>query len=131
MGSRPGSPPQEAWLNICPPPLGCLDASTQTPSHHSSVLFRSGKSWHGQPGRAPTLRQKVSPHCRRSRKFTNLKRMGFAFLKPLGRRLGSHTHTASEGQRKKNAVNWSLCFPVIWKKKPSELNQQSLWTSLS
>lgn len=57
-GRRPGSPPQVAWLNICPPPLGCLDTSTQPSSHHSSVRLRSGESWHGRPGRAPKPWQK-------------------------------------------------------------------------
>lgn len=62
---RPGSPPQVAWLNICPRPLGCLDTFSQPPHpfHHSPALFRSGDSWHGQSGRLPNLRQKVSTHC--------------------------------------------------------------------
>ena len=99
---RPGSPPQVAWLNICPPPLGCLDTSTQSASHHSPVLLRSGESWHGQPGRAPNLRQKVSLHWQRSCKFRNLERMGFAFLKPLGHHLGSHMHAKRGKERKKH-----------------------------
>lgn len=107
-GRRTGSPPQVAWLNICPPPLGCLDTSTQPPSHHSSVPLRSGESWHGQPGRAPNPRQKVSPRCQRSRKFNNLERMGFAFLKPLGQHLGSHTHT-KWGTGEKKTLSNGLC----------------------
>ena len=111
---RPASPPQVAWLNICPPPLGCLDASTQPPSHHSSALLRSGKSWHGHPGRAPKPRQKVSPDCHRSRKFTNLERMGFAFLKPQGHHLGSHMQTKrGTGREKKKEKHCQTVFVLF------------------
>lgn len=105
-----------AWLNICPPPLGCLDTSTQLPSHHSSVLLRSGETWRGQPGRAPEPRQKVSPRCQRSRKFNNLERMGFAFLKPLGQHLGTHVHTKrgtgeKRGKKKKKRCQMVFVLP--------------------
>lgn len=136
MERSPGSPPQVAWLNICPPPLGCLDTSTQPPSHHSRVLLRSGGRWHGQAGRSPNLRQKVSPHCQRSRKFTSLKD-GLRIFKTSGLSFGeSHAHQARDRRRrrrkkkKKNTVKWSLCFPMIWRMETSELDEQSPRTSL-
>lgn len=70
--------------------------------------LRSSKSWHSQPGRAPNPRQKVSPRCQRSQKFNNLERMGFAFLKPLGHHLESHTHTVRAVLKKKTLSN-GLC----------------------
>lgn len=134
MERSPGSPPQVAWLNICPPPLDCLDTSTQPPSHHSHVLLRSGGRWHGQAGRSPNLRQKVSPHCQRSRKFTSLKD-GLCIFKTSGLSFGeSHAHQARDRRRrrrkKKNTVKWSLCFPMIWRMETSELDEQSPRTSL-
>lgn len=51
---RPDPAPQVVWLNICPAPLGCLDTSTQPPSHHPSVLLRCNESWRGQLGRVPS-----------------------------------------------------------------------------
>lgn len=101
MERSPGSPPQVAWLNICPPPLDCLDTSTQPPSHHSHVLLRSGGRWHGQAGRSPNLRQKVSPHCQRSRKFTSLKD-GLRIFKTSGLSFGeSHAHQARDRRRRR------------------------------
>lgn len=55
---RPGSPPKSGMANICPPPLGYLDVSTQLPARFLPSLLCSAQSWRGQPGRAPKPRQK-------------------------------------------------------------------------
>lgn len=128
---RPDPPPQVVWLNICPAPLGCLDTSTQPASHHSSVLHRCNESWHGQLGTVPNPWRKVPPQCQRLREFNNLERLSFAFLKPLGQHLESHVYSKRSTDWENKCCQMIFVLPVIKRKVPSELNEQSLQTSAS
>lgn len=63
---------------------------------------------------------------------------GLCIFKTSGPTFGdSRAHQARdrrkerEKKKKKNAVKWSLCFPMIRRKEPSELDERSLQTSLS
>lgn len=97
---RPGSPPQVALLNICPPPLGCLDTSTQPLSHHSALL-RSRENWHGQPVRSPNPRQKVSPHLPEVTEVHQPGKNRLCIFKTAGPPFGkTHAHQARDGTKK-------------------------------
>ncbi len=62
---------------------------------------------------------------------------GFCIFKTSGPTFGeSHAHQVRDRRKKgkkkrKNAVKLSLCFTMIWRKEPSELDERSLQTSLS
>lgn len=77
------------------------------------------------PAECQTHDRKFSPHCQRSRKFTNLERMSFAFLKTSGSLIAESMHTKQGRGGERNAVKWSLCFAMIRRKEPSELYEWS------
>lgn len=120
---RPDPAPQVLWLNICPAPLGCLDTSTQPPSHHPSVLLRRNESWRGPFGRVPSAWPKVSPRCQRLQGFNHLERLGFAFLKALGQQLERGVYSEGSADWKNECCQMIFVLPVIWRKYPQN------WTS--
>lgn len=123
MWGRPASPPQVARLNICPPPLGCLDTSSQSPPHHSPV-FRSGDSWHGQPGQAARLATKSFSWLPEVTQVQKPGKNGLCIFKTSGPSFGeSHAH---RGRKRRGGGGKEHCQMVFVL--PNDLQKETLRT---
>lgn len=92
---------EDAWISSPSGIAKYLPSSTWLSRHIHSAPFPSllcsaqklGELARSASQVAKRTTEKFLLTCQRSQKFTNLERIGFAFLKPLGLHLGSHMHT--------------------------------------